>query len=170
MYFVGKVVRMSLPPLPELITLDSCNGDWNNYLNTIYDIFCDEIVKSRISFLGLPVKCQYRPETQGKHFGFWHLISEGHSEEDRTPDFRRCERIRWISYIINNSDSKEIHCWENKRGSNRHIVLWLPEEKFVVVLARRKEYVMLKTAYVHHERKTSKFEKESRKLPDPRND
>lgn len=160
---------MKLPSLPELITLESCNGQWEDYLNTIYAIFLEEVVNGKLSFLGLPIHCQYRPATQGKHFGFWHLISEGNLEEDRVPDLRRCERIKWISHIIKNAHSAQIKCWENKRGSNKHIVFWLPNENFIVVLAKRKDYLLLKTAYVHHARKTSKFRKEQEDYSDPRN-
>lgn len=160
---------MSLLPLPDLITLDSCGGDWNSYIDTVYEAFLDGIVRNEIKFLGLPVSCQYRPATKGKHFGFWHLISEGDQEEDRTPDIRRCERIKWISHIINYSDSEKILCWENKRGANKHVVLWIPEENFVVILAKRNGYFLLKTAYVHNERKIRKFEQESTNCSDPRN-
>lgn len=154
--------------LPELITLESENGDAEAYIEKVYNIFLDEVVKSKLRFLGLPVRCQYRPESRGKHFGFWHLISEGKDEDDRDINFRRCERIKWVSYLIRNANSEGIYCWENKRKSNIHIVIWCPEERFIVVLAKRHDYFLLKTAYVHNERKTKAFDSERRRSKDPR--
>lgn len=84
--------------LPDLFLF---NGDWENYENALYQIYLDDIVNAQLQFRGLSISCQYRPESKNKHFGFWHVISEGEIEDDRTPDFRRCERIRWIAYLIN---------------------------------------------------------------------
>jgi hypothetical protein len=80
--------------LPDLFLF---TGDWQCYEDKLYQIYLDEIVNAGLSFNGLPIRCQYRPESKNKHFGFWHLISEGEIETDRTPDLRRCERIHWIA-------------------------------------------------------------------------
>lgn len=44
--------------------------------------------------------------TNGKHFGFWRVISDGELEDDRLPDLRRCERITWIAYLIANVEEQ----------------------------------------------------------------
>jgi hypothetical protein len=132
-------------PLPELLPF---HGDWPAYEDEIYRVFVGEVVRSGLTFRGLKVTCQYRPPSKGKHFGFWHLISEGDTEEDRTPDLRRCERIRWVAWLIRNAEFHDgVSWWENRRGSNTHVVLWLEEEDFVVVLAKRRDYYLLRTAY-----------------------
>lgn len=151
---------MSLNKSPELITLQSYKGDWKTYVDVIYQIYLNEVVNGKLTFENLPIRCQYRPATHGKHFGFWHLISEGKTEDDRTPDLRRCERIRWIAYIIKNINLPEISYWENKRGNNKHVVLWLEKENFIVILAKRHDYFLLKTIYVHNNKKTEKLRKE----------
>jgi hypothetical protein len=102
-----------------------------------------------LSFRGLPVRLRFHPESAGKHYSFWHLISEGSKEDERIPDLRRCERLRWIAWTIREADrSDAVRCWENQRSGNSHVVLWLHNEHFAVVLAARNDYYLLKTAYV----------------------
>ena len=132
--------------LPELIEFQ---GNWEQYIEDLYTIYENEIVFSGITFKGLPVKCQYRPPALGKGFGFWHIISNGPVEDDRLPDLRRCERIRWIPWLIRNVEHDDrISWWQNRRGSNTHVVIWVEIEDFAVILAKRSGYYLLKTAYV----------------------
>lgn len=131
--------------LPELFPF---HGDWATYVEQLYEIYLNEIVHSGITFKGLPVKSQYRPPTDGKGYGFWHVVSDGPVEEDRLPDLRRCERIRWISWVIRMAVTDDrIKWWENKRRNNTHVVLWLESHEFAVILAKRQNYYLLKTAY-----------------------
>ncbi|MFQ5753847.1 MAG: hypothetical protein ACE5HI_17815 [bacterium] len=131
--------------LPDLFLFP---GDWEAYVEDVYQIFLDEIAHANLKFRGLKISCQYRPPTQGKHFGFWHVISEGKEENERVPDLRRCERIRWIAFLIENAEESDaISWWENERRGNTHVVIWHEEENFVVILSKRKNYYLLKTAY-----------------------
>jgi hypothetical protein len=131
--------------LPDLFPF---HGDWSRYEDELYAIYLDTIIRSGIKFRGLPVKARYQPATKNKGYSFWHLISEGELEEDRTPDIRRCERIRWIAWLIENAETQEdLSWWENKRGSNTHIVIWHERENFAVVLAKRNGYFLLRSAY-----------------------
>lgn len=148
-------------PLPDLIGLPDVRNNWNAYLEELYRIYLAEIVDGRLKFNDLPIRVQFRPMTKGKGFGFWHLISTGETEEDRTPDLRRCERIRWIAWVIRNAKTVDgILWWENRRGSNTHVVLWYKAQKFAVVLAARKGYYLLRTAYPVNSRREKSFEKE----------
>ena len=131
--------------LPDLFPF---HGDWIRYEDELYEIYMETIVNSGIEFKGWPVRSQYRPPAKGKGFGFWHLISEGSEEENRTPDMLRCERIRWVAWLIENAEKeKDLSWWENRRGKNTHVVIWHEEENFAVVLAKRRNYYLLKTAY-----------------------
>ena len=144
--------------LPDLFPF---KGDWESYEEGLYQIYLNDIVNAELSFKGLPIRCQYRPESKNKHFGFWHVISEGTQEEDRTPDFRRCERIRWIAYLITQAGTHQaISWWENKRGGNTHVVIWHESENFVVILAKRNGYYLLKSAYNAEPHRTKTFIKE----------
>ena len=152
---------MSAPP--ELIPF---TGVWEVYEELIYQAFLDSFVRREVEFNGLKVSAPYRPESRGKHFSFWHVISEApnkdnRNEDDRIPDLARCARICWISWAIDHADNKEILWWENRRGNSAHVVIWARNHDFAVVLAKRSNYYVLKTAYAEikpHRRKT--FERE----------
>ncbi|NNN19516.1 MAG: hypothetical protein HKL84_06635 [Acidimicrobiaceae bacterium] len=135
---------------PELLSFD---GDWQSYEDMIYAAYMETIVNSGLMFRSAPVKSQYRPETKGKGFGFWHAISESsshqsRSEDERTPDLRRCERIRWIAWAIENAGQLGFLCWENQRYGEARVIIWAEAHDYVVVLAPRNNYYLLKSAYV----------------------
>lgn len=136
---------MSLPLPP----LESFSGNWQEYVDRIYRIYQKLILYSGLRFRGEPVKPRYTPKTNGKEYGFWHVVQEGPVEEERTPDLRRCEHIRWISWIIENVNNfKEITWWEeNPKSSITDVVLWLEAKQYVVILSKRRNYWLLKTAY-----------------------
>jgi hypothetical protein len=91
----------SLPDwLPPLVALADYGGDWERYLAALYDFFRQDFVDDKPLFEGKSLAVKRLPTSQGKEATFWHLISEGRQEEERLPDLRRCERIRWIRRII----------------------------------------------------------------------
>lgn len=148
-------------PLPGLIYLSDYQGDGEKYLDGLYILYLSDIVNAGLSYNGLPIRYQFRPKTNGKGFGFWHLISEGDTEEDRTPDPRRCERILWIPWIIKQvGKNPEIVWFESKRKNNTHIVLWYRSQGYAVILAIRDGYYLLKSAYSLAPKRAITFEKE----------
>ena len=88
------------------------------------------------------------------------MISEGTDEADRNPDFQRCRRIRWPRPIIEHADGLVVKIWENRRGSETRVCLWLENVEYLVVLALRRRYLLLWTAYPvtepHRKRKLQK--------------
>lgn len=156
---------MSQPP--ELIVFE---GDWPPYEDRIYEAFMDSFVRAGIRFQGWPVRAQFRPETRGKGFSFWHVISQApdsnnRDEDDRIPDPRRCERIRWISWSIEQTDAgvEGFSWWENQRKGETRVVIWVETFDFAVVLAKRRDFYVLKTAYAglrSHRIETFKKERE----------
>ncbi|MEY8095838.1 hypothetical protein AB9F29_00230 [Falsihalocynthiibacter sp. S25ZX9] len=146
--------------LPDLISFNDYGGDWLRYEASLYAVFQSDILHHDLSFRGARVTARRNPEHERKWAGFWHLISEGRVEDDRLPDMRRCERLKWIRWIIENADScQDIDVWENQRGSETSTLLWFREEYLVILSARSKNY-LLKTAYCtvqgHKIRKLSK--------------
>jgi hypothetical protein len=133
--------------LPELITLNSCGGDWHRYLDAVYDCFQQDFVRGRTTYRGVRLAMKRHPVIDGREATFWHLISEGSSEQDRTPDMRRCERIGWPRQIIDHCDDPAIKTWETVRGNDKRILLWLDEQEYLVVLAARTGYTLIWTAY-----------------------
>lgn len=147
-------------PLPELIPF---HGEWQSYEDMLYQIFCNEVDNGTLRFRGNPIRFKYAPTSKGKSYSFWHLTSEGKNEDERTPDLRRCERLKWISWVIANADtSPQIVWWENKRGQDEHVVLWCQSVEYAVILARRKGYFLVKSAYLVTFNRTQQFAKEHR--------
>ncbi|WP_141563191.1 hypothetical protein [Teichococcus rhizosphaerae] len=136
--------------LPPLLTLDTCGGDWERYLECVHDVYLSQIVRGGLTFRGLRVATRRTPETRGKGYGFWHMIQEGRVEEDRMPDLRRCERLCWVPHVIRAADRADprVSVWQNVRGGNIHVPLWLEDEDYLVILAQRQGHWLLKTQYI----------------------
>ncbi len=145
--------------LPSLIEFSSCGGSWDRYLEVIYAAFREDFVNSKPLFRGRRLGLKRHPEYAGKEATFWHLITEGAVEADRTPDFRRCERIRWPRPVIENEADVEVLVWSESRGSrDNRIHLYLPNERYLVVLSDRGNYILPWTAYyVQHENGHRKY-------------
>lgn len=122
-------------------------GDWEEYEDRLYNIFLSEIAQGGLVFRGERISCRRLPVDKGRWAAFWHLIQEGPIEEDRLPDLSRCERLRWIKYVIENwNTDPNIEWWENRRSGGVSVLLWLNED-YLVILARRDGYWLLKSAY-----------------------
>lgn len=95
---------MSVPP--ELMPWNGAN--WETYEDAIYDAYLETVAYAGLRFRDDPVKVRFQPNFKHKGYGFWHLISEApdqanRNEDDRVPDLRRCERVRWIAWCIKNA-------------------------------------------------------------------
>jgi hypothetical protein len=146
---------MSEPP--RLIEVNDFPGDdfasrWKVYLEAIYGLYFVSVARGGLIFQGSPVRCQFRPEKEGKHYAFWHMMQEGsggRAEDDRTPDLERCRRVEWIAWVINNAG---IHPGirvfrQTERWGEKPWALWLHEYDYVVILWERRDYFLLKTAF-----------------------
>ena len=137
---------------PALLLFDTFNGDWEAYEHQLYRIFVAEIAGGDLQFRGKKVSCRRTPEIAGRWAAFWHLVQEGRVEDDRMPDLRRCERLSWIRWVIQNAGKHpEIDEWKNTRKNEKSTLLWYREE-YLVVLAQRRNYWLLKTAYCTDQR------------------
>jgi hypothetical protein len=134
--------------LPSLVLFETYNGDWEQYVEALYAFFKQDFLDSLPSYQGTRLALKRHPVIEGKEATFWHLISEGKGEKERLPDLRRCERIRWPRPIIEHSKEPPIKVWENDRKGETRISLWLEEHDYLVVLAKRRGYILLWTAYL----------------------
>ena len=151
--------------LPPLVLMSDNGGDWEAYLERVYQFFVADFVDSKPYYLGRRLGLKRHPVVDGKEATFWHMVSEGKVEADRTPDFRRMERIRWPKPVIENTEEREnapiVKVWRNVRSKNEtRILLWVESEQYLVVLADRGEYILPWTAYQvtrpHQQRKLQK--------------
>lgn len=147
--------------LPALALFEEYGGDWNRYLDALYAFFKRDFIDSRPAYNGVTLALKRHLVIQNKEATFWHIISEGDSEADRVPDMRRCERIRWPRPVIEHSGDTAIKIWANERRGEKRICLWLEDAEYLVILAERKGYILLWTAYaVEQEHSKKKLRKE----------
>ena len=140
--------------LPDLFLLEDYCGNWESYFLAIYAQFEKDFVLSKPEWqLGKPVGLKKHPEYDGKSATFWHMISEGSKEQERTPDMRRCERIAWVRFLIERVTSKipqeadSIVWWIEKRGNEKRYHIALSDFSYLVVVADRGDYVLPWTAF-----------------------
>jgi len=153
--------------LPELVLFESYNN-WDEYLEVLYNFYKADFIDTKPKYKNKEVGVKRLPMQHGKESNFWHLIQEAYQtrkEDDRIPDLRRCERIRWPRPVIEYGGKSVILLWENTRHSNSgietNICLWLKEKEYLVILRKRKEYFLLWTAYpVTKEHTKRKLQKE----------
>lgn len=150
--------------LPELILFEEYGNNWDAYVEAIYTIFCKEIKNYNLKYQGKKVILKRYPLFKNKEKAFWHLTSEGRIEEQRVPSLPRCERISWIKFIIENKERGFVRVWKNKRGQKSHVCLSLKSFEYIVVLAERKNYFLLLSAYpIEYEWRRKKLEREYRR-------
>ena len=152
-----------LPPLELLV---EHNNDWKIYEAILYGIFRADFVDSRPIFEGKPVNIRRHPMEYNKEEAFFHVTcSDYRKDNNRIPDFRRCERIRWVKSFIENYNCDPTNCpdcdgvkvWEEPAGTNERVHLLLEEERYLVVIERRESYCLLITAfYMDHDNSLSK--------------
>jgi len=143
---------MEIFELPELIELSDFGGDFHTYLEGVYEIFKEDFVTSKPTFKGKKLGLKKHPYVEDKEYTFYHMTHEGDIENDRTPDMRRMERIGWPRPMIDFSDDTELKVWRNIRrgrgGTKNRILILHEEERYLVVLDDRGEYILPWTAYL----------------------
>lgn len=166
---------MMCDKLPNLEYLDDYK-DWKEYQDALYEIFSNDFKRSQPLFLGLKVFHRKFPMEYEKEEAFFHITCKDYeNNRDRNPDMRRCERIRWVRYFIDNwemcrtrdiscDDCEGIKAWfeERKTGERAHILL--EEERYIVVVELRDEYCLLITAfYIEYDHMLNKYYKRYQK-------
>ena len=124
-----------------------------DYEDQLFQIFLSVYEHGRINYHKIPVHMKHYPPDYGERSGFYHLICENYQhtgmEEDRSPNLRRCERLKWPQKIIEHCAGAcpELLIWENERRGKVNILLFCPELDYIVVLGKRNNYLLLVTAY-----------------------
>ncbi|MCI0655401.1 MAG: hypothetical protein L0Y39_13165 [Methylococcaceae bacterium] len=146
--------------LPPLVLFSDYDGNWQAYLDAIYECFKQDFIDNKPVFQGRRLGLKRHPMSYGKEATFWHMMPEGMEEEIRMPDLRRCERIRWPKPVIEHNDDPKVKYWVSVKHNEDRIHIWLEEEDYVVVLADRKNFLLPWTAFLvtrdHTRRKLTK--------------
>jgi hypothetical protein len=140
------------------VELNDHGGNWTNYIDAVYAHFRKDFIHDAPYFRGRPVRLKRHPMLHDKEATFWHCVSTGPVEAERLPDLRRAERILWIRACIEHKD--ELKVWSEWKGKEERVHLWLKEEGYLLVLAIRKGYAVLWTAFfVEHEHQRRKYDR-----------
>lgn len=147
--------------LPSLILFEDYGNDWGLYVEAVYQIFCEDLKYSKLEYNGKRIFLKRHPFYQGKEKSFWHLTSEGRIEDQRLPSLRRCERIRWIRFVTENSNKNFVKVWKNTRFNKLNVCFAIQSFEYIVILGERSGYYVFLSAYpVERERKRKRFRKE----------
>lgn len=135
------------------MSIDDFDGDWDAYTQALFDAYEEDLIYgSPPLFLGLTVRVRNGSHINGWDYAFWHLLAGTDGETEGTLIPQRCERIRWIRYLIDNAESENARTWleSGRRGTN--YIIATPDFDFVVILEQRNGYFLLKTAYPEYRR------------------
>lgn len=146
---------------PDLIFLEDYNGNFDKYFAAVYNIFETDFIKTQPLYQNQRVVVRKYPEVDGIHKTFYHITHQGEDENNRKPDFRRMERIRFPKFVIENHLHNEILIWKNKRGKDERVVLFNEAENYILILTERNGFYLFITAYyVETEHRKQKLLKE----------
>lgn len=139
--------------LPKLEYFEAYQNSPEIYLNALYLIFKTDFITGYPLFKGKQVTIRKHPMEFGKEEAFFHTTCQDYTKtQDRLPDFRRCERIRWVRAFIENYDCDSSLCegvkvWEEPYKNKKRVHILLKEERYMVVLEPRESYCLLITAF-----------------------
>nr|MBQ4453520.1 hypothetical protein [Clostridia bacterium] len=128
--------------LPKCEYYDS-SQPWIDYEDFLYSIFRTDFIDSHPEFEGKGVRIRFHPIENNKEEAFYHATCQDYRKDgERVPDFRRCERIRWVRAFIENyncdpskcTDCDGIKVWEKPYKNNQRIHLLFEEERYIVVV------------------------------------
>lgn len=142
--------------IPKQELFDDYDNDWKKYEAGLYEIFKSDFIDSHPSFEGKQVNIRKHPMEYDKEEAFFHVTCQDYLKDgERVPDFRRCERIRWVKAFIENYNCDKSRCpeckgvkvWSEPYKSTTRVYILLEEEKYMVVIERRDRYCLLITAF-----------------------
>lgn len=132
--------------LPPPADISLWEEDIETLIEQLYLIYEGDFIHNPPSFRNAPVQRKKYPLTDGKDTTFWHIITQG-QEPNRKAIPERCQCLPWIKPVILNESTNDVKVWPVKRGQETRYNLFLEEKNFLVVLAQRKEYFIIWTAY-----------------------
>ncbi len=139
------------------------HGDWSAYKEALYSVFKRDFIDNRPIFRGLPVDIIHQQTLEGKERSFWHIISQGKDDSERTLDPDRCANLPRVKSLIEddgNCDEYRLWVkWHDKSKKDRYYV-WCKSIAYLVVLEYRNNHFKLITAYNVMPNKVREYEKE----------
>lgn len=156
--------------LPSLVLFEDYKNDYELYIDKVYSHFQTDFLYSYPIFRYDPseIHINSRPYEKDKEFTFWHIVSEGKTEEERTINIRRCERICFPKFLIENYDSVCCKIWEKdvlaKKSREKRIHISNEDFSFIIVLSKLNKSspifkrTLITAFYVEREYQRKKYE------------
>lgn len=149
--------------LPSKICLNEYAGNYQAYIDAVYEIFKIDFIDSRPSFGSHSLGLKFHSFFQDRAYTFYHMTHTGDVENERIPDLRRCECMPWGKPTVENVIPYSLKFWDQKRNGKYRICIWLETEDdvdYIFILDVRKTYILPWTAFVleysHAKRKKEK--------------
>jgi hypothetical protein len=137
--------------LPEIIELSHYRGNFDTYMQAVYDIFVNDFIHTKPVYCGIKLGLKRFPIVDGKEYTFYHMTHSGDIESERIPDLRRMEAVPWPKPMINDSTHPDLRVWQNIRrgtgGTKSRILILNESTNYLVVLDRRDTFILPWTAY-----------------------
>lgn len=157
-------MAVSINDVPDKLFLSDYGGNYSTYIDAVYSVFEKDFIRRKAYFGSWPLQMKVHLEFQDRAYTFYHMTHKGNVENERVPDFRRCERMPWAKPTVEILPQKgEVKCWEQTRSGKHRVCIWLEVDdgdNYFVVLDVRKTFVLLWTAfyadYPHQVRKKAK--------------
>lgn len=150
--------------IPSKIESSFFSNSIETYKEVLYQRFKADFIDRELFFNGKKVDIIHESYYEGKARSFWHIISEGSEDSNRTPISWRAEVIPWVRPLIQEgiSDCINYRYWikyHDKTKRNRHYI-WCTAISFLIILEDRDSFYKLITAYPVQEFKIKYYENE----------
>jgi hypothetical protein len=156
--------------LPNMLNNEDYE-DFSHFFDVVKEVFKRDFDPRTLPrFQGRRLALKRHPMTDGLPSTFWHFVTEGAVESERTIELSRCRRIPWPRAILVNST--QVHCWQEvkstKKGKAKRVLLALPDFSYLFILDDRDDYLLPWTAYpVEYNNQRRRLEKRWKKSTAP---
>ena len=153
---------------PNLETLEAHGNEWAKYIEAIYAVFKEHFISSLPRRGRITIGVRPIIEDQNKERAFWHITSQGSIERERTPDLRRCERIRYPKPMIELDQAKNLFVWEKEKLMNQkrretRLHIAVDDFSYIVVLSpveHGSKRFLVTTFYIEYRHQREKYKKD----------
>lgn len=84
--------------------MEEYGGNYQAYIDAIYDVFFRDFIQHKATFGSNKLNLMFKPLQQNRAYAFYHMTHVGEDEDNRLPDFRRCERMPWAGPTIEQAE------------------------------------------------------------------
>lgn len=152
--------------LPSILPVSSFSSDRNAYTKALYRLFKKDFIDNDLFFKGKKVEIIHEKLYEEKERSFWHIISEGDEDINRTPISYRAEKIRWARPIIEDDGKcSKYRYWvkyNDRTKRDRHYI-WCTAVNYLVILEDRGTHYKLITAFPVIDYKVKSYQKDYKK-------